>query len=188
MINIDRGQHLTGRHKLSEALNMPPHLVRSRLQMLSDEGMIQVNSTSRFSLITVCNYNTYQERFTEKDQPEASPTPAGSQPEATNKNDKNVKNDKNKRTRFQKPAVENIKKYLAEHKIYGIDPEQFWNYYEARGWMLNKTPMKSWESCVQTWRKRIKDNPETVDKQADAQRQKELDRWYDDYKTQEGIE
>jgi len=59
---------------------------------------------------------------------------------------------KNKRSikRFVPPSVDEVRSYIKEHK-YPVDPEQFVDYYETRGWMLNKTPMKSWQAAVRTW-------------------------------------
>ncbi len=58
----------------------------------------------------------------------------------------------NKQTnkRFVPPSVEEVRNYIKEHS-YPVDPEAFVDFYEARGWMLNKTPMKSWQAAVRTW-------------------------------------
>lgn len=51
---------------------------------------------------------------------------------------------------FIPPTVEEVKAYIAE-KGYAIDAEAFVLHYEARGWMLGKTKMKSWKAAVGTW-------------------------------------
>jgi len=58
-----------------------------------------------------------------------------------------------KSKRFKKPTIEEISKYCKTRKN-KIDPEQFFNYYESKGWKVGKTPMKSWEAAVITWEKR----------------------------------
>ena len=55
--------------------------------------------------------------------------------------------------RFVKPSVEEIRSYCDE-KGYGIDAEQFWNFYESKGWVVGKSPMKSWKAAIITWLKR----------------------------------
>jgi hypothetical protein len=35
-------------------------------------------------------------------------------------------------------------------------PEEFHNHYEARGWLMNKTPMKNWQAAYRNWIKREK--------------------------------
>ena len=59
--------------------------------------------------------------------------------------------------RFVKPTVEEVRAYISE-KNYPIDAEQFWNFYEAKGWMIGKSPMKNWKSCVATWLKNGRSN------------------------------
>ena len=53
--------------------------------------------------------------------------------------------------RFQKPTVEDVAAYCRERQN-SIDPQHFWDYYEARGWMLSKgVKMRSWRHAVSTW-------------------------------------
>ena len=59
--------------------------------------------------------------------------------------------------RFVKPTVEEVRAYILE-KNYPIDAEQFWNFYEAKGWMIGKSPMKNWKSCIATWLKNGRSN------------------------------
>lgn len=59
--------------------------------------------------------------------------------------------------RFVKPTVEEVRAYISE-KNYPIDAEQFWNFYEAKGWMIGKAPMKNWRACVATWLKNGRSN------------------------------
>ena len=63
--------------------------------------------------------------------------------------------------KFQKPTVDEIKAYCRERKN-GIDPEQFWDYYESKGWLVGKTAMKDWRAAVRTWEKRGAENGQTV--------------------------
>lgn len=57
--------------------------------------------------------------------------------------------------RFVKPTIDEIKAYCQE-KEYNIDAEQFWYFYESKGWKVGNTPMKSWKSACVTWIKRKK--------------------------------
>jgi hypothetical protein len=41
-----------------------------------------------------------------------------------------------------------------------IDPEQFINFYNSKGWMIGKNKMKDWQSAVYTWEKNNKDKPQ----------------------------
>lgn len=57
-----------------------------------------------------------------------------------------------KARRFVKPTEDEVRAYITE-KGYAVDASKFWNYYEARGWKMGKTPMKSWKSAVATWQR-----------------------------------
>ena len=59
-------------------------------------------------------------------------------------------------SRFQKPTIEEIRQYCLE-KGYNVDAEQFYNFYESKGWVVGKSPMKNWRAAVSTWNKREKE-------------------------------
>ena len=62
-------------------------------------------------------------------------------------------------SRFQKPTIEEIRQYCLE-KGYNVDAEQFFNFYESKGWVVGKAPMKNWRAAVSTWNKREKEIPQ----------------------------
>lgn len=53
---------------------------------------------------------------------------------------------------FVKPTVDEVKAYCKERGK-GVDPERWWNYYEANGWKVGKNPMRNWQAAVRTWEK-----------------------------------
>ena len=58
---------------------------------------------------------------------------------------------------FQKPTIPEIQAYCDERGN-GIDSESFWNHYESKGWVIGKSPMKSWQSAIITWEKKKKED------------------------------
>ena len=54
---------------------------------------------------------------------------------------------------FRKPTLEEIREYCQSRKN-NVDPEQFFNFYEAKGWMIGKSHMKDWRAAVRTWEQR----------------------------------
>lgn len=78
--------------------------------------------------------------------------------DTNNKEYRNINNTlSNKgRSRFQKPSLEDIRSYCQERRNQ-VDPERFFNFYESKGWMVGKSPMKDWKAAVRTWEQR----PET---------------------------
>ena len=57
---------------------------------------------------------------------------------------------------FQKPSLEDIREYCISRGNQ-VDPEQFFNFYESKGWMVGKSPMKDWRAAIRTWEKREKE-------------------------------
>ena len=57
---------------------------------------------------------------------------------------------KTKERVFKKPSVEEISSYCQERNN-NINPEQFYDYYEANGWKINRNPMKDWKATVRNW-------------------------------------
>ena len=59
-------------------------------------------------------------------------------------------------TKFNKPTVEEVKAYAAEKGYTNFNPEQFWNFYESKDWMVGKNKMANWRSAVSGWALRDK--------------------------------
>ena len=51
---------------------------------------------------------------------------------------------------FAIPTVEEIRAFCVERGN-GIDPQQFYDYYEAKGWLIGSQPMKNWQAAVRSW-------------------------------------
>ena len=64
--------------------------------------------------------------------------------------DKEPEKPKGKAKRFTKPTLEDIKAYCIERNN-SVDPDRFYDYYEANGWKVGKNPMKDWKASVRTW-------------------------------------
>ena len=71
--------------------------------------------------------------------------------------------------RFVPPSVSDVADYCRERKN-GIDPAQFVNFYESKGWKVGSTPMKDWKAAVRTWEQREKTGGKTVSAQKYTQR------------------
>jgi len=69
--------------------------------------------------------------------------------------------------KFNKPSIEEIKKYCIVRKN-NINPLKFYNYYESNGWKVGKNAMKNWKATIKTWEQNTnshKNQSETVVKQ-----------------------
>ena len=66
---------------------------------------------------------------------------------------------KKSNSHFQKPSLEDVRAYCISRSN-KVDPEQFFNFYESKGWTIGKSPMKDWRAAVRTWEKREKEIPQ----------------------------
>ena len=93
-IEIKSGQLLTGRLKLARALKLSEREIRTALEHLKTTNEITVKSTSQYSIITINNWNLFQQSSQQNDQRPTNDRPTNDRPTTTNKNDENNKNDK----------------------------------------------------------------------------------------------
>lgn len=60
---------------------------------------------------------------------------------------------KKRKGAFEKPTLEEVKDYFTSNGTV-IDPEEFWAYYEQKGWKdKNGNRIKNWKACLVTWEK-----------------------------------
>ena len=62
------------------------------------------------------------------------------------------KGDKSPRSTFQIPTVEEINDYCKGRNT--IDGQNFFDFYESKGWLIGKNKMKDWKAAVRTWERR----------------------------------
>jgi len=75
------------------------------------------------------------------------------------------KESSNKPKRFVPPSLEEVQAYCKERNN-NVDPEQFINFYEAKGWMVGKNKMKDWKAAVRTWERRDKEEKQQINSKA----------------------
>lgn len=65
--------------------------------------------------------------------------------------------------KFKKPSMAEVLHYAKEKHQFNdqqaqMFAEKFWNFYESKGWMVGKTPMKNWKSAISgTWKEKADD-------------------------------
>ena len=63
------------------------------------------------------------------------------------------KRNEKKTTHFRKPTIQEIEDYCRERQN-DVDAVAFFNFYESKGWMVGRNPMKDWKAAVITWETR----------------------------------
>ena len=139
---------------LSERWGWDRRKTKRFLNALQVDGMVNVNSTTNGTTITLENYSSFQDVGTTNG---ASNGTTDAQPIAQrvpiNKNVKNVKNDKKENSRFAPPSLEDVRIYCSDRNN-SVDPQRFIDFYESKGWMVGKNKMKDWKAAVRTWEQR----------------------------------
>lgn len=67
-----------------------------------------------------------------------------------------------RRRKFTPPTVEQVRDYCDGRgpEYQSIDPEEFVAFYQSKGWLVGKSPMKDWHAALVTWaRKRVRGRP-----------------------------
>ena len=54
-------------------------------------------------------------------------------------------------TRFRKPTIDEAVDYFIERGGDVTQAERFLDFYESKGWLVGKSPMKDWRSAVRNW-------------------------------------
>lgn len=159
LIEIKRGQLIYGRHAVSQRLGITEAKLRRYLKQFIKDEMISQQITNKYSVITITCYEKYQD----VNQQTAGKSPTKRRQSATPK--QVTINNK----QFKAPSVDEVAAYC-ESRGNGIKPEAFVDYYEARGWMIGKHKMKSWQSAVRTWENRRKEQQPNNDKTWELER------------------
>ena len=72
VIELKRGQYISGRKKLASDLEQSEREIRTSLSRLQELGIIDQQTTSKYSIYTIVNYGVYQDA----DQQTTSKRPA----------------------------------------------------------------------------------------------------------------
>ena len=157
---IERGSFITSVSSLAHETGLSIGDVRRSLERLTKSKQIVKQGTNKWTKITVCNYDSYQGfdggvNQTNDTQPDEQTT---SEP-TTIEEDKNTRIEIKKDAdaskektykRFVKPTVEQVQAYCAENN-YPVNAADFVDFYESKGWVVGKSPMKDWKAAVRTW-------------------------------------
>lgn len=145
---IKRGQILTTTPKIMEALRLTERQTRTCISRLKSTGEVSVKTTNRFTIITICNYDRYQNDNLASD----GQNDGQNVTQATDKRRTNDGHNNNNNITI-KQLNNNISVYNSAHtrenkerdiifKIFFLknfekpayEVDRFYNHYEAQGW------------------------------------------------------
>ena len=113
---IKRGQLVTSYESLRERTGLSVRTLRTCLEKLEQTGEITRKATNKFSLLTVCNYESYQDENFESDKQPTSKQQAEDQPPTKPKKTKeDIKSDTDRRRKeFYNSLIPYVQTYGKE--------------------------------------------------------------------------
>lgn len=133
--DIPRGSIVTGRKALSEQLGLSEQTIRTTIKKLVNSQSINQQVTSKFSILSVCHYDTYNPDKS-VDQPAANQQTN----QQTNRKVTTSKEDKKLRRK-----EDNKTTYVPTKEAHQLRAEKLFNRPEAR--TLDKSELSAWQSA-----------------------------------------
>ena len=158
IINVKRGQFITGRKVLAKATGISENKIRHIIKVFKNDQQIHQQNYNKFSMFSITNYDLYQKTTSKT----TNTPPADHQQTTTNNKVNNVNNVNNApktptATPFKRPSLEDVAEYCVKRNN-SVSPNDFLNHYDTNGWMRGKTKIKDWKACVRTWEGNSKSN------------------------------
>lgn len=142
-VTLKPGQFIFGRRKAASELNLSERVIRTCLKALKNFKQLTIETTNKFSILSIVNWDIYQSNGLINDQQDDQQTvqsvtnkrPASDQQVTTNKNDKECKNGKN-----ETPFVDGVDFLITKRKrkLNGKRWETFKLFWDAFGYKKGK--------------------------------------------------
>lgn len=145
IVPLERGECGYSVLTLSERWGWSRGKVKRFFCLLEKQKMIQQKMHGKHTIINILNFDKYQNRTTNDT---TNDTTNGQQTDTIKKNKKN-------KNIFVIPKIEEIKDYCLERNN-KINPIQFYDYYQSKGWMIGRNKMKDWKAAIRTWEQKNK--------------------------------
>jgi len=143
-ITLKRGQTIFGRTSYSQRTGLTEAALRRSIRRLKKWRLIGGQSSHRFTVITLLPSELWR----------------GDVTESGTKNNIYINNNNITGKVGKNPTLPQVVNTIKAKKI-RVDAEDFFNYYDARGWKLpSGQPIENWISLAYSWAKRDKDKAE----------------------------
>lgn len=166
LVDVARGSFVTSEVKLSERWGWSRKKVRMFLEVLEKDKMLVKKSTTKYTSITIENYEEYQNQGTTKEQEKNSTGTSKEHQKNTNNNDNNENNENNDNKNniiVLNPEEAQFIKILEEVKNYPLDRQKdldMYNRLQERYPTLNLIEsLKDWTAYKLDQPLKTKDNP-----------------------------
>jgi len=172
---IKRGQVYTGRKQLAKETGLTEQNIRTSLKNLIVTKHLTIDSTSHRSVITLKNYNKFQQPNQQSNQQVTSAQPTGNQRLTTynkDNNEDNVSTGKEKKekkiTKTNPPTLDDVVQYSIKRDREDL-ANQFFDFFDAGDWVDSKgQKVVRWKQKFLTWEKHNEKPIEAEHKQSSS--------------------
>lgn len=151
---IKKGQLITSYKHLADDLGFSVQQIRTALKKLNSTQEITIETTNKYTVITVVNWEKYQgkeNKSTRKSTKKATNNQQSNNKQATN-NQQHRNNVNNVNNRLSMPSLAEIQRYANEKKL-NANVTDFYNHYKAEDWKCNGEPIVDWKKLLHSWAK-----------------------------------
>jgi hypothetical protein len=160
---VPPGAMMTSYEHLSRVLMVSTKQARTYVKRWQDRDMITYETWRNGAKLTVCNFTAYQgEGHTEGTQRASEGHAEGNILRRKKEEEKNTSKSKRQRTAFVAPSLDECKGYAADIQMRQSQAEEFHDFYESKGWMVGRSPMKDWQAAMRRWKRTSPPLPATV--------------------------
>jgi hypothetical protein len=149
-VTVKRGQLGWSMLKLSQRWDWSRDKVKRFFNELESNGMIQQQTSRVTSIITIINYDLYQNI----EQLDGITTVSNKKKTGTNNKNNNENNENKGEVILLPPDHSDVISFFKELESNLEEAEKFMDYYTANGWKINRNPMKDWKAAARNWVRR----------------------------------
>ena len=167
---LNAGEFLFGLERWSEKTGISREVIRKRVKLFEDSGMITYSKHPKISVISVVNWGSYQIDNTLRTPSEHPQNTLRTPSEQEYNNGNNVNNVNNgnkesgaeknapvKQKRFTPPTFQEASDYFFEKCGDSSEAQKFIDFYQSKDWFVGKNKMKDWKAAIRNWVSRNKE-------------------------------
>ena len=150
-VNVSRGEVAWSEPKLAARWKWSRTKLRNFLKDLDKEQQIGQQKNNVTQILTIINYELYQEKEQQAGQQKNSRKTAEEQQKDVYKNEENDNNEENKKKKiFIAPKISEVTQYFTENGYTEESAGKFWQYYDTGNWTDSKgQKVKNWKQKAQ---------------------------------------
>lgn len=153
-IDIQRGQFVTSVNHIKDETGLTISKIRTCINRLKSTNEVTSETTNRFTIITICNYENYQ-MFDESERQTKRQSKQQSNDNQIATNNKDNKDNNRERGKFTPPTLSEVEKYFNEKGYTEESAKRAYDYYSVANWKDSRgKSVKNWkQKMLSVWLK-----------------------------------